>query len=327
MAWLSGYTYRKQVNLAGQSGAGTLYQINLSIGDSAGGDFYLEGHCQDFPNDIRFTDDDGNTELDYWIEDTTADPIKVWVEVADDLGSDQSIYVYYGKLGDSTTSDGSETFIFFDDFEDGTLGKWAGDTGDWDAHADAAKTGNYGLRRHTTDSNKCVTASGISTKNIVIEAWSMDSNGNSHPTVLARADCTGGLCNNMANGIPETADDVLRISQWISGSVTKWNSAGVTIDALTWYFVRNTFYEDDVTIDLYDVNMNLLKSYSHAIDSALNVNGYLGVFSYRECYFDIFRVREYTSPEPAFSSAGSEESGGGVTLPIFMSYYLRQMGM
>ncbi len=117
MAWLSGYSYRKQVNITGQSGAGTGYQVKLSIGDSAGGDFHLEGHCQNFPHDIRFTDDDGSTELDYWIEDTTVDPITVWVEVNDDLGSDQSIYCYYGKSGDSTTSDGDNTFIFFDDFE------------------------------------------------------------------------------------------------------------------------------------------------------------------------------------------------------------------
>jgi len=118
MAWLSGYTYRKQVNITGQSGAGTDYVVELEIGSSSGGDFHLEGHCQNFPNDIRFTDDDGETELSYWIEDVNTDPITVHVKVTDNLDSDQSIYCYYGKSGDTTTSNGDDVFDFFDDFVD-----------------------------------------------------------------------------------------------------------------------------------------------------------------------------------------------------------------
>jgi len=130
MAWLSGYSYRKKVDITGQSGAGTDYQIVLEIGDSAGGDFHLEGHCQNFPQDIRFTDDGGSTELSYWIEDETVDPITVWVKVTDNLDSDQSIYCYYGKSGDSTASDGEDTFEFFDGFDSGTepdSDKWSTD--------------------------------------------------------------------------------------------------------------------------------------------------------------------------------------------------------
>ncbi len=126
MAWLSGYSYRKQINITGQSGAGVGYQVKLTIGSSSGGQFHLEGHCQDFPNDIRFTDDDGETELSYWIEDVSADPIIAWVEVIDDLSTDQSIYCYYGRTGVSTTSNGDNTFDLFDDFPGSSLdgNKW-----------------------------------------------------------------------------------------------------------------------------------------------------------------------------------------------------------
>ena len=126
MGWLNGWTYRKQVNITGQTGADTLYQIELSIGASAGGDFHLHNHCVNFPQDIRFTDNDGGTLLDYWVEDLTADPITVWVEVADDLGSNQSIYCYYGKSGESSASNGTNTFDFFDDFLGASLDidKW-----------------------------------------------------------------------------------------------------------------------------------------------------------------------------------------------------------
>ncbi len=111
MAWLSGWSYRKEISITGQSGAGTDFQVVFDIGDSAGGDFHLEGHCTNFPQDIAVTDNDGSTPIDYWIEDITADPLKMWVEVADDLGSNQTIYIYYGKSGATTNSNGANTFV------------------------------------------------------------------------------------------------------------------------------------------------------------------------------------------------------------------------
>ena len=123
MNWLTGFSYRKKVTISGSSGAGQNYQVKLSIGSSSSGDFHLEGHCVDFPNDIRFTDDDGVTLLDYWIEDPTQDPITVWVKVKDDLDNDVDIYVYYGNSSASSASDGDSVFEFFDDFED--LSKWS----------------------------------------------------------------------------------------------------------------------------------------------------------------------------------------------------------
>lgn len=113
MAWLSGWSHAKEIFLTGQTGAGTLYQVDLDIGDSAGGDFHLDGNCTNFPQDIEITDNDGTTLLDFSIEDITADPLTLWVEVADDLGSNQSIWVYYGKSGASTNSDGDATFVLY----------------------------------------------------------------------------------------------------------------------------------------------------------------------------------------------------------------------
>ena len=121
MAWLSGWSYRKEITITGQSGAGTNYQVELEIGDSAGGDFHLEGHCTNFSQDVAITDNDGTTLLDFWIEDLTADPIKMWVEVADDLGSNQTIYVYYGKSGATTNSNISNTFLLGDEFPGSSL--------------------------------------------------------------------------------------------------------------------------------------------------------------------------------------------------------------
>lgn len=127
----SNWLYRKYHNITGSSGAGTDYQIkligNYSTGTDSAETFYLAGNCSTDFSDIRFTDDDGETLLDYWIEEhSDADYAVFWVKVADDLDSNQTIYVYYGNAAASSLSDGESTFPFFDDFNDGSI-----DTDKW----------------------------------------------------------------------------------------------------------------------------------------------------------------------------------------------------
>ena len=89
----------------------------------------LNANCRTDFGDVRFTDNDGFTELDYWLEEKTdSSNATFWIEVADDLGSDQYIYVYYGNAEASTTSDGSDTFLLFDDFNDGSINATLWDT-------------------------------------------------------------------------------------------------------------------------------------------------------------------------------------------------------
>lgn len=120
-SWLSGWSHRKSINLIGQTGAGTDYQILLDIRYGAGTDegnvFYLDSQCEIDFDDLRFTDNDGATELDYWIEEySTSVSASVWVEVADSLEEAAQIYLYYGNSLVGTTSNGYETFVEFADF-------------------------------------------------------------------------------------------------------------------------------------------------------------------------------------------------------------------
>jgi|GEM_PF-4593451 len=88
--WLSGWSYRKSHVINGASGAGTNYQIKIiahyGSGTDSGEDVYLNGHCRADFGDVRFTDDDCVTLLDYWMESYTAgDNALFWVKVADNL--------------------------------------------------------------------------------------------------------------------------------------------------------------------------------------------------------------------------------------------------
>jgi predicted GH43/DUF377 family glycosyl hydrolase len=70
--------------------------------------------------DIRFTDGDGETELDHWIEtwDGVAGTATIWVEVPlIPGGGNATLYLYYGNPLATPAGDGAATFLFYDDFE------------------------------------------------------------------------------------------------------------------------------------------------------------------------------------------------------------------
>lgn len=83
----------------------------------------LKAHCRADFGDVRFTNDDGVTLLDYWIEEKVDGEHAIfWVELAVDLDSHSIIiYIYYGKNDETTKSNGVDTFQFFDDFSTNTL--------------------------------------------------------------------------------------------------------------------------------------------------------------------------------------------------------------
>lgn len=137
-SWFEGWSYRKSHVMEKVVGAGTNYQVRITVDYGNGYDFgdtvYVEEKCQPDFQDIRFTGNDGESELDYWLE-TYVDSVNAtfWVEVADDLSmSDVTIYLYYGNDTVSTKSNGEKTFIFFDDFngESLDLDKWTVDESD-----------------------------------------------------------------------------------------------------------------------------------------------------------------------------------------------------
>jgi hypothetical protein len=101
------------------SSNGALTSFALQIGAACQSDF----------DDIRFTNSDGTTLLDYWIESisgTTPNQIAtIWVEF-DSIGTtDTTFYMYYGNSSATAYSNGPNTFLFFDDFSGTLSDKWS----------------------------------------------------------------------------------------------------------------------------------------------------------------------------------------------------------
>lgn len=107
MAWLTGWGKRKSHIINNATGAGTLYPVKIIVhkgtGTDSGPDVYLGTLVRDDFKDVRFTDNDGSTLLDHFMESYTSGSVATfWVEVADDLSSAAvTIYVYYDKSAET----------------------------------------------------------------------------------------------------------------------------------------------------------------------------------------------------------------------------------
>ena len=299
MTWLTGYAYRKKTTITGQTGAGTNYQIKLQIGNVSGGDFNLSGHALNFPNDIRFTNSDGFTQLYYWIENIATAPITVWIKVTADLGTNVDIYCYYGKTSDTAASDGTNTFQFFDDFADNkytgrtnpSYPTWSVITGTWSASGGYLSAGS-GVPEITVPQT---TAYGV-------YEWKFMRNGttadHSHTNFIR--DVSGNAYNLLYNNSPG------------------WSTVGFWWSDLLWAqsLTLNQWYDIKITRDTSGV-------FNFYIDGVLKAtrtdNTYTTCALLRlqeggsNSNWDNFRVRKYAPTEPAFSAVGSEQTPPNIT--------------
>ncbi len=131
-ATLTGWSYRKEFTLSRSSGAVTNYQMKLLVGESSGAtgeNVDCGGYVQSDFDDLRFTTTDGATLLDYWIESITGTSpnrlATVWIEFNSIGTSATTFYMYYGNPSAVSYSNGTNTFLFFDDAESGVVtSKW-----------------------------------------------------------------------------------------------------------------------------------------------------------------------------------------------------------
>lgn len=129
---LFGYTNKIKIPIgSSDDGELTNHQIKFTLVKGSGTNTttttYLDNLCLNWPDDIRFTGPDGTTLIDFWREEYDATDGTWWVEVPTIPASGgTAIYLYYGNSSASDLSNGTNTFSFFDDFEDGSI-----DTDKW----------------------------------------------------------------------------------------------------------------------------------------------------------------------------------------------------
>jgi methionine-rich copper-binding protein CopC len=331
--WISdGWLNRKEISLTGRSGAGTGFQVKLNVGESSGSsgaNFHLEGNSADFPSgkndsgDLRFTDNDGQTLLDFWVENITGTTpnrtATVWVEVADNLDSNTSIFCYYNRSGASNVSNGENTFLLFDDFDGDSL-----DGTKWNQQTSGASV-SFSSSQVTLSNSSISSYAWIdSATTYPYPVWTetkVDSFNGSGATY--RMGATTGVTPRVDNGnlYNEYAVDALGTEYRIVGdsSSTGWTTTQTSLGGATsgiWSFVWAA-----------TGSQKFLVNYVSKLTSANSLNSIANYYMYfgnagsnaGSTSVDWARIRKYLSTEPAFSTAASEELGTDTTNPTILS--------
>lgn len=317
MAFPTDWLYRKSITLSRASGAVTNYQMKLLVGESAGSgtnDVLATGCKTDF-SDLRFTDADGTTLLDYWIESvsgTTPDQVAtVWVEF-DSIGTGATtFYMYYGNAGASAVSNGVNTFIAFHDFnalETANLtgqDSWTGDTGQAVQESVVAEGAKAVIGTGNADCNHAFTNTGW---NIFMEAKVRCSSSGAQTgdtlVFLSQTDLWGITGVGLRDGSARM--------RMMAGSGWEDLLAGTSAD--TWYLGRvEMTAANKVKGYVNGINYGGEQDAHAAVTGDINVIGLesWGLSSGKASYFDCIKVGKFLVVAPALGSWGSEESLGG----------------
>ncbi|MEM4584643.1 MAG: DUF2341 domain-containing protein [Ignisphaera sp.] len=125
-SWLSGWLYRIPITITERSGNTlTDYQVLVTLDTVS---LISQGKMRNDCGDIRFTDSDGITLLNYWIESgCNSANTRIWVKVPNiPANSNKTIYLYYGNPSATSMSNPKNTMFIYEDMETPPSGNLAG---------------------------------------------------------------------------------------------------------------------------------------------------------------------------------------------------------
>ena len=317
MGWLSGWQYRKSHEIEGSSaGAQTNYQVKIIVhkgtGTDSGEHVYCNNHCRDDFGDIRFTKDDGTTELYYWLEEyISGDKATFWVKIPSIPASPDkaTIYIYYGKSDATTTSNGKDTFPIFYDFNTDESGEWILDVGQWQWD-----TTNGVLRlKGYSETRVRVAGATVGFKAFRTRCkarYTGESGTGDTPTGILFGYQDG---NNFYMARIHQKLNEVQLYKKVNGSFSKIGYASTTINDNQYYVLSVKWISaSHVKVYLDDVEV---------IDQTANLqswtSGGIGLRAFNdEGVHDWFLVRKCVDPEPTHGSWGSEEQSGATEVAI-----------
>ena len=112
--------FRKLITIDNTENSSELenYQVRISL-NIENFDF---SKAMEGGRDIRVTNDDGETEIPFWIEFWDPPAANIWIKIPYiPSSSNKIIYLYYGNPNAQIASSGIDTFIFYDGFENFTI--------------------------------------------------------------------------------------------------------------------------------------------------------------------------------------------------------------
>lgn len=274
--------------------------------------------------DLRFTAQDGTTELDFWVERFTSGvSAEVWIEVPTLLADGTAqIFMYYDNTTANSGSSATSTFAVVDDFEDGDISEYSGQTGLFSVDTNLAYGGLYGLELGAGNKGTRLDP-GIARFDQLINQGETISFKQYVDTSAGSADevCTMfgvqspvSLNQNYAVCIEQFGTDRISLvrdaeSTDTVGGVTRLASSSVSYTT-GWYVVEVDWESsDDITVRLYNPSGSLVTTIS-ANDSTYSSGGFGFTSWSQNGAWDSFTSRPIMATAPSIFFGAEQVRGG-----------------
>jgi Domain of unknown function (DUF2341) len=275
-------------------------------------------------DDLRFTGDDGVTPIPYWVGSTTdSDIAEVWVKVPS-LPSDgtANIFMYYNNPTASSSESIDDTFLAADDFEDGDIAEYSGQTTLFGANTSFLFDGDYGLDNAGDEGSRANTGGMYRLDQVVSQGETFrfmqyvdTSAGSGDETCVKFGVQNPGSANdNYAVCLEQFGTD--RIS--LAKDVIDNDSSGIILATSTvtyttgWYEVEVDWEtDDDIIASLFEADGTLVTTISDT-DSSYTSGGIGFTYWFHYGGWDSVSSRPILTTEPSIRF-GAEQTDGGAT--------------
>jgi hypothetical protein len=279
--------------------------------------------------DLRFTQSDGVTPIDFWVEDFNSGvSADVWIEVLElDASETVSVFMYYENVSAGSLSSAVNTMISVDDFEDGNITEYSGQNSLFQVDGGSAFGGSFGLELNGANKGTRLNP-GIArfdqnfgntsdSKTIRFMQY-IDTSAGPSDEVCTLFAVQSPVTSNLNYGVCLEQFGVDRIT--LAKNVLSTDNFGTVVQLASstvtyttgWYEVEVDWLTDDtINVDLYNPSGVLAASLS-TTDSSYSSGGY-GFTSWgQNGDWDSYIVRPYMASEPTIFF-GTEQVDGGAS--------------
>lgn len=297
--WLIGWDRQEKITVSNPGTALNDYQVFISFDEADTENLIFIGQMQADYDDVRFTEDDGTTLLSYWIEPGEG----FWVKISTIAAGDTIVYLYHGNTSASGVSNGEDTFILYDDFNDNSIDpvKWS-EVQDGVAHA-------YERNQRMEIEGDGSSRAYLKSNNIISGSYVLEYDGMKQDNLEVAMHWDGnisGLFDETYNGYYiayESWSNPKRfhMRKYIDGDIT--DLSGYTMDDLDTFWHKYKIILNAGEISLFYDGTQII----HSVDPDTSfISGYLGLTGRESSgvssIYDDVRVRKYASPEPVVNN-------------------------
>jgi hypothetical protein len=301
--WLSGWLYRKSHLILNKTGAGTNYQMRLTLhyasGSDSGKDVYLNENCQTDFDDFRVTDDEHNLLYQWQQEVTDSNTAIYWFKVTDNLDSNNvTIYVYYGNDEASLSTDLENTMYWGDGFESGDLSRWTVQGNAYSIESSVVMHGSYSVNA-AYGSGRVLSKDGLSVLSKArLCSFVRPYYSTSNPFYHYHGSGYGYLLCLRGGYFQRYVGSWQNLPTTTTYAINNWYFVEVAVDFTTdtnKYWINNA-YKGEVNNQISGDD----------ISSVAHLSG--ATSAYVREYIDDSFIAKWVDPEPTHSTWGEEES-------------------